>query len=54
MKKAKIVIVDNEDGEGWFIARVDYVTEENPDTGKGEFIEGKDVGIEQGKSIKIS
>ena len=47
MKKAKIVIADNEDGKGWFIYRVDHVTDNE------EFIEGQSVGIEVGKPIEI-
>ncbi len=48
MKKAKIVIADNEDGKGWFIYRVDYVDK------NGEFIDGQSVGLEVGKGIEIA
>ncbi|GAG61894.1 unnamed protein product [marine sediment metagenome] len=47
MKKAKIVIADNEDGKGWFIYRVDYVSEDE------RFINGQSVGIQEGKPIEI-
>ena len=56
MKKAKIVIADNEDGQGWFIYRVDYVTEtdyDSEDSWKSEFIEGESVGIQEGEPVKI-
>lgn len=46
MKKAKIVIADNEDGKGWFIYRVDYVSEND------EFVEDSEE-IQQGKGITI-
>ena len=60
MRKAKIVIADNEDGNGWFIYRVDYVSSDhNPENGKcfsfgkTEFIDGKSVDIVEGKGVKI-
>ena len=54
MKKAKIVIADNEDGEGWFIYRVDYVTEKEYEwSEKSHFINGDSLGIIQGRGIII-
>jgi len=50
MKKAKIVIADNEDGKGWFIYRVFYVTEQNS-YGKSEFVD--DSEIVEGRGITI-
>jgi len=50
MKKAKIVIADNEDGEGWFIYRVDYVTEVDTD-GNSEFVNDAEVEVGNGVTI---
>lgn len=50
MKKAKIVIADNEDGKGWFIYRVDYVTEVDVG-GNSEFVDNADVEVGNGVTI---
>jgi hypothetical protein len=52
MKKAKIVIADNEDGKGWFIYRVDYVSDVNELSGKSDFIDDPDIVVGNGVTVQ--
>ena len=54
VKKAKIQITDNEDGQGWFISNVFYVTEKADfEEGDADFISGDTLGIKVGTGINL-
>ena len=49
MKRAKVILIDRENGRGWFIASVFYVTAD----GNNNYIDGKTVGVEEGVGVTL-